>query len=424
MKSRVWLWPLGIVVVIAVGFLIAFNIGASRREAALLEQLRLARQEGIPTSAAEFAARIKPVPPEQNAARFYRELVKLRDELPKDPINYCPIRDASLAKDKRFVASIGKLYNIIDDATKRPHCWFDRDWSQGYAVLFPEYAYMKNAARLLMIRGSVEASEGNSQAAVKVVNELFAMGRHLDEDPAAIAYLVHIAVIQIAAQTVSTWSMEHRNEPAYRKLLQQMIEELPRPDLRRLYSAELYSMLLAIDMLSTPGGRRKFGLKDDDGPSLAQQVFLKMASEGKGKADLVKAYREAWAAFPKPMAQRDPLLQKADADLDQALMAYPYAYSVIRALSGGDEPWDTDLEAVWITDRQRDIALERAISQNPIPHKIKTSDLLSPYDGKPLAYSFDGKQISITTSPEPSDDEDEPPKPVVRKTPPDSAFMN
>ncbi len=149
-----------------------------------------------------------------------------------------------------------------------------------------------------------------------------------------------------------------------------------------------------------------------------------MASEGKGKADLVKAYREAWAAFPKPMAQRDPLLQKADADLDQALMAYPYAYSVIRALSGGDEPWDTDLEAVWITDRQRDIALERAISQNPIPHKIKTSDLLSPYDGKPLAYSFDGKQISITTSPEPSDDEDEPPKPVVRKTPPDSAFMN
>ncbi len=100
------------------------------------------------------------------------------------------------------------------------------------------------------------------------------MGRHLDEDPPAIAYLVHIAVIQIAAQTVSTWSMEHRNEPAYRKLLQQMIEELPRPDLRRLYSAELYSMLLAIDMLSTPGGRRKFGLKDDDGPSLAQQVFL------------------------------------------------------------------------------------------------------------------------------------------------------
>lgn len=424
MKSRVWLWLLGVVVVVSATLFIAVQVGRNRSEAAFQEQLRLARQEGIPTSAAEFAARIKPVPPEQNGAQFYRELVKLRGELPKDPINYCPIRDASLARDKRFVASTVRLYNIIDEATKRPHCWFDRDWSQGYAVLFPEYAYIKNAAKLLMIRGSVEASEGNSIAAVRDVNELFAMGRHLDEDPAAIAYLVHIAVIQIAAQTVSTWSMEHRNEPAYKKLLQRAIEELPRPDLRRLYSAELYAMLSAIDMLSTPEGRRKFGLKDDDGPSLAQQAFLKMASQGKGKADIVMAYREAWAAFPKPMAQRDRLLQKADSDLDQALMAYPYAYSVIRALSGGHEPWDIDFEAVWITDRQRDIALERAISQDPIPHKIKTSDLLSPYDGKPLAYSFDGKQISITTSPEPSDDEDEPPKPMVRKTPPDSAFQD
>jgi hypothetical protein len=418
MKGRVWLWPVGIVAVLAVTVLIAERIGKKREDDALREQLRLARQEGIPTTAVEFAAQIKPVPPEQNAAQFYRELGKLKDDLRKDLADPYPVQDASLARDKKFVAGAGKLYNLVDQATKRPHCWFDRDWNQGYMTLFPEYAYMKSAARLLMIRGSVEASEGDSQGAAKDVKEVFAIGRHLDEDPTVIAYLVHVAVTQIAVEAVTTWSMKHRNEPLYRELLADGVNQLPKPDMRRLYSGDLYCLLSAIDKMSTRQGRREFGLKDDDGPSLAQQAILKMASRGKGKPDIVKAFRAVWSALPRPMAERDPLLEKAGLGLDQSLMAFPYAYEVIHALGGS--PMYIDLEALSISDRQRDIALLRAISQNPIPPRIKTSDLLSPYDGKPLSYSFDGKQIRITTSAAPSDEEN--PKPRVYKTPPDSAF--
>jgi hypothetical protein len=42
--------------------------------------------------------------------------------------------------------------------------------------------------------------------------------------------------------------------------------------------------------------------------------------------------------------------------------------------------------------------LLRALARPRIPTKLDTSDLTSPYDGKPLTYSSDGKQIRIEIS--------------------------
>jgi hypothetical protein len=53
---------------------------------------------------------------------------------------------------------------------------------------------------------------------------------------------------------------------------------------------------------------------------------------------------------------------------------------------------------LWIAREQTYEALIRALTEKSIPKTIRTSDLKSPFDGKPISYRFDGRQIVISVS--------------------------
>ena len=85
------------------------------------------------------------------------------------------------------------------------------------------------------------------------------------------------------------------------------------------------------------------------------------------------------------------------------LSLFPIAYKLYTSLTadsmGEDEADVIEHRVAFLTAvDQTYLALTRSLSEAVIPKSIKTNDLLSPVDGKPLSYSFDGRRLIIKVS--------------------------
>jgi hypothetical protein len=401
MKRRGWLWGVGIVVVIAGAGLWFVRSIAGKDEAAYQEQLRLARSEGLPTTAAEYRATIPPAKPAENAAPFYRSLRGLvsryRDDIATvdQELVFHPSATA-LADANAILSTNSSALKLIDQAAIRPRCWFDRPWEKGAGVLLPEYAEMKTAAKLLLLRGSVAAHRGDTKSALSEVMRVLVLAKHAGEEPHAIAGLVRESIYTMGLRSLSNWAFVHRDRPEYVRALREAVERFPKADLRLERSGELYMMLSTVELASTAEGRREFGLKEEDVSPLERWMPM-LLNRTRAKAEIVRAHRAYYAALRRPAKERRALLDKAQEAIDRALFAFPTAASLYAKLSSGGFG-EVERELVSAAKKQQYEALVRALSAKAIPSTISTKDLLSPFDGKPLSYRYDGKQIVIEVS--------------------------
>lgn len=399
MKRR-WLWILSglIVAGVAIGVVVT-RAHSAEDERALQEQIRLARAEGLPTNWREYAATIKTAAPAENAASLYRQLrgkfakgdpVQLNAELLFQPGGKSrPAAGAFLEKNKEAL-------DLVDKATGLPRCWFDRDWSQASAVLLPEYGYMKGAARIVSVRASFKACQGDPNSALGDVERLFAMARHVREEPSIISHVTGMAIYSMGLRDLAYWTFLFRDEPRYRLALGRAIDDMPRPDLKAETSDNLFMVLDLVDSSLTPAGRRHLGVREDDVPAFAKLV-PRFANQARARAAVVEAERDYRLAMGYKTAQRKTRADSAREKLDSALQSFPVAASLYEALFGTEDPAVVRMQ-MFESSRLEWIAVWRALKNPSIPRSIKTSDLLSPFDGKPLTYSFDGKQIVVTVS--------------------------
>lgn len=169
-------------------FLAAGPANLAREEAA-------ARQAGIPLTAQELQ---KPLPPPgQNAAPLYTRLAKLLHDkplgLPKygegmDAFhNYTP---AQISAVRRTLAARQDVMTLIHQAADKPQCVFMRNWNQGEKLEFPEYIYIREAARLLKTESYLLAQDGHYQEAVSNQARGFRVAEHGASDHILLAYLV------------------------------------------------------------------------------------------------------------------------------------------------------------------------------------------------------------------------------------------
>ncbi|HEY3782662.1 MAG TPA: hypothetical protein VGL56_16380 [Fimbriimonadaceae bacterium] len=398
------------------------SISRNRAEAELKEQLRLARLEGIPTTAAEFAALIKPCRPEDNAAPYYRKLASLPRNDP-DPLlayNLTFKSDAaSIKAAQKFLDSNRTQLAAIDMAVTKTRCWFNRDWSQGYAVLFSEYAYMKQAAKLLSIRASINVAEGKPDLALADIQRMQTIANHSGEEPEELGPLVADGIRIIETKTIAGWAFEHPSVPQYKAGLKSAIDNFSPPDGRKEHTEDLSNILWLFNALKTPEGRASLGLKPrDTDQRVVEGLFDALASNGKSEADVVKDCREMWVSYTLSSPKRETAIQNANDDLMKDIWCEPTAAFLFTSLQGGVPGgyWNDRHRQIWLENREKYSILYKALSAAKIPETIDTSKILSPY-GKSLTYHFDGKHMTITVS---GFDQDEtPPKPSVLKIPSD-----
>ncbi len=406
MKRRTWIWVGGgVALVVAIPLCVKVYHGR-QEEAAYREQLRFARAEGLPTNAAEFVALIPTAKPSENAAPLYRRL----QVAVKTPPGFVTVDFAKLdralifdpsaktvAEVKKQLAFYKPRLDLVDLAVQRGRCWFDRRW-QGAATLFPEYAYMNTAAKLVAMRGSLAAHEGRVADAIEDAARVGRMAFHVGEEPHANSRLVRESIYKIGLRNLAYWAFVHRGERAYGDALARTVEGFPWPDLKDEHRRDLYDVLSLVELCSTSEGRDALGLREEDVPKGAEQIFSFLLSRSKSRIKMVEAVRASWAALDRPSEERGPLLAAAKGDLYKALLAFPTAAKVYELLHGGSMGDPPDREVAWVARHQQDEALARALQGPKIPRTLTTHDLRSPFDGKPLAYEFDGKQIRITVS--------------------------
>ncbi len=158
------------------------------------------RHEGLPLTPADLQ---RPMPPaNRNAALEYAQLTQLlkanplsgeaavlnevKRDVPSPAGNMQQIRSALLLR--RDVTA------LVHQAAQKPECNFNRDYSQGYNLLLPEYAAMRSGLRVLTNESALLLYDGKPLDAIRNETLGFAMAKHAQTDPILIGKLVSVAL--------------------------------------------------------------------------------------------------------------------------------------------------------------------------------------------------------------------------------------
>jgi len=149
----------------------------------LAREEAVARQEGIPLTAAQLQ---KPLPPHgQNAAPLYTKLTKLLHDRPLGLPKYAEGMDAfhfytpaQIAAVRRTLAARQDVMTLVHQAADKPQCVFARDWGRGADLMFPEYQPMREAARLIKTESYLLARDERFQEAMTDQARGFRVAEH------------------------------------------------------------------------------------------------------------------------------------------------------------------------------------------------------------------------------------------------------
>lgn len=363
------------------------------------EELVLARKAGLPTSVAEFEATLPLLGKAENAAPYYESLVGKPLHLPQE------LGSPSFAQGLAFSATPDQLdlvrssltehreqIRLVGLATQKPHCRFDRDWSRGPALLLPEYAQMKAVGKLVLARGTL-AAKRNPQAAIADADICLKMAEHVREEPLVIAQLVAVALERMTLRQVACWSLANPERPELRRKLAAMTEQLRPLDLRKMYRYVLVEKLVLIELSETAKGRKDLGLLDTNGPSPMYRGLALIQPPHVGRAKVVRGQRIFWEALQMPKGEMRRQAEEGLSIYHQGLVSFPHAAVLIEMLEYDAEPEN------FVNNHAGSQVLYRTFlraTEHGVPSAtIKRDDLLSPYDGKPIGYRWDGKTMEL-----------------------------
>lgn len=189
-----------LVVVGVAGSVVVRIMMHERRSKRLLEA---ARDAGYPTSYAELAEYTRLPEGVENAADLYMRAsavyvppadevnlpVAGRAELP-DRGKPMPEPMANAAAD--FLAANGECLSLLREAARIEHCRYDWDYADG-EKRFPQSDGLKACARLLELAAIIRAQQGDSEAALRCVEDGLRLGESLRREPRIIGHLLRIA---------------------------------------------------------------------------------------------------------------------------------------------------------------------------------------------------------------------------------------
>jgi len=148
----------------------------------------------------------RPLPPDgQNAGPAYAKLMQLLKDKPLGLPMYAQPLTASHTYTPEQIAAVRKIYAsrpevwaLIHQAADLPQCVFARKWQDGPGLLFPEYAALREAERLLRTETYLLAVQGKYADAVKNQARGLRIAGHAASDPTLISYLVGVACEALA----------------------------------------------------------------------------------------------------------------------------------------------------------------------------------------------------------------------------------
>lgn len=220
------------------------------------QERRLARQEGLPLTPDDLR-RKPPLTSAENAAIEYKVLFPQFDLKSQEntAVSNCRLGRPKPGDEMMAAAILQRLrapLAALIAATKKPHCDFDKDYSQGADVRFSELAQAKQAAKLLSLQARAEAERGQPDRAIDTLAATQRLARHVAEEPAVIAYLVDISIESIVHQQFAyVLQRAARNDAALRHA-QTVVDGFgPLPNIRYALGGEIVMGQVEIPRIRT-----------------------------------------------------------------------------------------------------------------------------------------------------------------------------
>lgn len=193
------------------------------------------KKMGVPVEPGDLAPN-PPIPPGENAKDLLEEVIADLKKAKEDS-GYRAARNAIgnrpglTSTDKALVvdavANFRPFLVKADGLAKYHRLDFQRDYNLGAALMFPEYAEMKELATWQAARSRVCVQNGDYRQSLTALKSAFAIGRLCFEEPTIIAALVGVAISNIAhAALENHLEAIKANQPALAEV-RTMLESLP-----------------------------------------------------------------------------------------------------------------------------------------------------------------------------------------------------
>ncbi|MBN1341326.1 MAG: hypothetical protein JXQ73_01525 [Phycisphaerae bacterium] len=175
------------------------------------------------------------------------------DKLPREDLN-------------RFLSPWRDALHALEIATLRDRC----DWdlpirTEGFSLLMPHLAKLRDAARLLCLRTRLHVAEGDVDAALRDLRTGYTMARHIGQGPTIIQNLVAVAIARMVSEQTEALIASGQGPNLYWALT-----ALPRPFVD---SSLAFEWERAAPFLNWPA------LRDPEAAHLTQQEWIKIGLE-------------------------------------------------------------------------------------------------------------------------------------------------
>ena len=194
----------GLIVALAgFGAWTVWNLWATNKLAHVVADLSA---RGLPTTLAELESGLAPFDSEpaetENAAPIFEAAFALAKSI--EPLSdWGPGEGSVVPEDVRDgLPRFDKVFDLLYQAAERPRCRFDRDWSDGYAMMMPHLSEIRDVATLLRNRAVVRSADGDGEGAIEDVRVIFCLSRSLREEPILINQLIRIAVAEMGLEAL------------------------------------------------------------------------------------------------------------------------------------------------------------------------------------------------------------------------------
>lgn len=277
------------------------------------EQIAGAKKEGVPLVPADLKAMLDTTP-QQNASPLYRKAMVM---LEKDPEIKALTADMGAPKgDSNYarrqanaVANLSKLdplVAVLEEAAKRDHCIWDRDWGKGFNLLFPEFASMKQMVKLEAFRAEALSKRGDWKGALKALTVGQKIARHSGEEPILIGMLVQIACESIVFASFDKVIAQNRANTAFLAEARKVLDGFgPLPNFKRSLSAEVVMGRITVHLLKSSKDLQFDSFEGDGsgsggsgGGAIERAFFQSPLVQNALDARLIEHYRDYFRRLP------------------------------------------------------------------------------------------------------------------------------
>ncbi len=221
-----------------------------------------------------------------------------------------PPTQKQLERGRLAMAKLGPVLDDVVSTSKLRKCEFEHDYSQGFDMLLPELAPMRQAARILGARANLALADGDWDTYLDSAGASSNLSRQTAQSPVLISSLVSISIGELSIPSAQQLVDEGSLTPEKAAKLLEAMDPLHGADPHGFSSAmnEEYKALIS----STMDGKQMANMMDNPQDNERLQK-LKTEDVQKAVLPLAGMYQEAAACFLEP--NKEAALKRWNASL-------------------------------------------------------------------------------------------------------------